>query len=97
MCKGSLRINRTNPITRRREDATSRKVGMGGGLEEVAWRRNRLQMQQQGREPWSWRKMRASGAHIGICKRRTITPKLLTGKMRGADFPELLQPAELKD
>lgn len=47
------------------------------------------------REPWSQRKVREE--HRGECKTRTLSPKPLAGKIKGADCPQFLQPVELKD
>ena len=41
-------------------------------------------------------KEKERGAHRGLHK-ENISPKPLTGKTRGADFCEVLQPAVLKD
>ena len=49
----------------------------------------------EGREPWSWRKVRKSGENSDIHKENT-SPKPLAGKMRGIEFHEFLQSARLK-
>lgn len=51
---------------------------------------------EEGREPWSQRREKESGAHRGSHKENTF-PMPVVGKSRGADFPEFLQSAGLED
>ena len=61
----------------------------------MGWERNRWQVLQRGREPWSQRKVREE--HTVEITRRTLPSKPLTRKIKGTDFHEFLQPVRLKD
>lgn len=49
----------------------------------------------EGREPWSQRREKESGAHRGSHKENTF-PMPVVGKSRGADFPEFCNQQGLK-
>lgn len=72
-------IEQTTP--RRREEATSRKVGgVGHGMVEK-WIRGAMKE----RVPWLQRKATDSGTHMDKNKENN-SPKPLLGKKRGAEF-----------
>lgn len=49
-----------------------------------------------GRDPWSWRRVRDRGAHRRMHK-ENISPKSLAENMRGVEFHKFLQSVGLKD
>lgn len=85
-------MDRTNFTSRGRQKITSRKVGSVGTWFGGGW----IIGTAEGRETWSWRKVRQSGAHRYKHKKNS-SPKPLCGKMREAEFQEFLQPVGLKD
>ena len=50
----------------------------------------------EGRECWSWRKVRESGVHRDMHEENT-SPMPLAGKMRRAEFHDFFQLVRLKD
>lgn len=49
----------------------------------------------EGKEPWSWRKVREGRTHRNMHK--NTSPKPLAGGVKGAEFCECFQPTGLKD
>lgn len=68
----------------------------GRGCRDVIWGRKGLQVLWRGGHPVHGERERDREDHIEDCTKENTSPKPLTKKTRGADYPEFLQPAELK-
>lgn len=90
----NLRTDRTNCTTRRRTEATSRKVemqryGLGRNRSWLLWRGMNSDVRERQKEREKDRETEREEC-IGICTRITLPQSHCLGKIREADFHEFL-------